>query len=125
MFSELRRAAGNIGRRRAHLDGRAERPHVPERRVIRLHDHLAREDLRIREHLRVVVDRPAGDVVRLEQRQPVRARLRDGDGLDSIRKRLSIQDAAPIAVIELVDRDVAAKGQDSGPVMNEEEFEAA
>ena len=29
-------------------------------------------------------------------------------------------DAAPIAVIELVDRDEAAKGQDSGPVMNEE-----
>jgi large subunit ribosomal protein L17 len=36
-------------------------------------------------------------------------------------------DAAPIAIIEFVDRDVAAKGQDSGPVMNadEEEFEEA
>ena len=34
-------------------------------------------------------------------------------------------DAAPIAVIELVDRDVSAKGQDSGPVMIEEEFEEA
>ena len=34
-------------------------------------------------------------------------------------------DAAPIAIIEFVDRDVAAKGQDSGPVMTEEEFEAA
>ena len=32
---------------------------------------------------------------------------------------------APIAVIEFVDRDVAAKGQDSGPVQTEEEFEAA
>jgi large subunit ribosomal protein L17 len=30
-------------------------------------------------------------------------------------------DAAPIAVIELVDRDTSAKGQDSGPVMTEEE----
>ncbi|MBV1691729.1 50S ribosomal protein L17 [Novosphingobium sp. G106] len=30
-------------------------------------------------------------------------------------------DAAPIAVIELVDRDVSAKGQDSGPVYSEEE----
>jgi len=29
-------------------------------------------------------------------------------------------DAAPIAVIELVDRDVSAKGQDSGPVMTED-----
>jgi large subunit ribosomal protein L17 len=36
-----------------------------------------------------------------------------------------MSDAAPIAVIEFVDRDVAAKGQDSGPVMTEEEFEAA
>jgi large subunit ribosomal protein L17 len=33
-------------------------------------------------------------------------------------------DAAPIAVIELVERDVSAKGQDSGPVMTEE-FEEA
>jgi large subunit ribosomal protein L17 len=30
-------------------------------------------------------------------------------------------DAAPMAVIELVDRDVDAKGQDSGPVMSDEE----
>ncbi len=30
-------------------------------------------------------------------------------------------DAAPMAVIELVDRDEAAKGQDSGPVMTDEE----
>ncbi|HZF46340.1 MAG TPA: 50S ribosomal protein L17, partial [Sphingomonadaceae bacterium] len=29
-------------------------------------------------------------------------------------------DAAPIAIIELVDRDVEAKGKDSGPVMSEE-----
>ena len=31
-------------------------------------------------------------------------------------------DAAPIAVIELVDRDVAAKGLDSGPVMTEDDY---
>ena len=31
-------------------------------------------------------------------------------------------DAAPIAVIELVDRDTSAKGQDSGPVMTEDEY---
>lgn len=34
-------------------------------------------------------------------------------------------DAAPMAVIELVDRDVSAKGQDSGPVYEEDEAEAA
>ncbi len=34
-------------------------------------------------------------------------------------------DAAPMAVIELVERDVDAKGQDSGPVATEEMQEAA
>ena len=34
-------------------------------------------------------------------------------------------DAAPMAFIELVDRDVDAKGQDSGPVEQDEEFEDA
>ena len=32
-------------------------------------------------------------------------------------------DDAPMAVIELVDRDVDAKGQDSGPVMQDDEVE--
>ena len=31
-------------------------------------------------------------------------------------------DAASMAIIEFVDRDVSAKGQDSGPVMNDDEF---
>ncbi|XSG82310.1 MAG: 50S ribosomal protein L17 [Methyloligella sp. ZOD6] len=34
-------------------------------------------------------------------------------------------DSAPVAVIELVDRDVEAKGQDSGPTQDFEEEEAA
>jgi large subunit ribosomal protein L17 len=34
-------------------------------------------------------------------------------------------DASPMAIIELVDRDVSAKGQDSGPVQSEEYDEAA
>ena len=34
-------------------------------------------------------------------------------------------DAAPMGIIELVDRDTSAKGPDSGPVMTEEEFEGA
>lgn len=33
-------------------------------------------------------------------------------------------DSAPMAVIELVDRDPSAKGQDSGPVGNDNDFEA-
>jgi large subunit ribosomal protein L17 len=38
-----------------------------------------------------------------------------------IKAGIRASDAAPIAVIELVDRDVSAKGQDSGPVMSDEE----
>lgn len=34
-------------------------------------------------------------------------------------------DAAPMAVVELVDRDPDAKGQDSGPAQSEQEEEAA
>src|SRR6187549_2510318 len=32
-------------------------------------------------------------------------------------------DSALMAVIEFVDRDVSAKGQDSGPVMNDDEYD--
>ncbi len=34
-------------------------------------------------------------------------------------------DSAPVAVIELVDRDVSARGQDSGPVQGQDEDRAA
>jgi large subunit ribosomal protein L17 len=50
---------------------------------------------------------------------------RDGGYIRVIKAGIRTSDAAPMAVIELVDRDVSAKGQDSGPVMGEEEFEAA
>ena len=51
---------------------------------------------------------------------------RNGGYTRIIEAGLRASDAAPIAIIELVDRDVSAKGQDSGPVLNEEyEAEAA
>ena len=50
---------------------------------------------------------------------------RDGGYTRVIKAGIRISDAAPIAVIEFVDRDVSSKGQDSGPVISEEEFEAA
>ena len=51
---------------------------------------------------------------------------RDGGYTRIIKAGIRASDAAPIAIIELVDRDVEAKGQDSGPVMNEEdEYEDA
>ena len=50
---------------------------------------------------------------------------RNGGYTRVIKAGIRASDAAPIAVIEFVDRDVTAKGQDSGPVITEEEFEAA
>ena len=44
-----------------------------------------------------------------------------------IRADIRASDAVQMAIIELVDRDVSAKGQDSGPVQtaDEDELEAA
>jgi large subunit ribosomal protein L17 len=51
---------------------------------------------------------------------------REGGYTRVIKAGIRMSDAAPIAIIELVDRDVDAKGQDSGPSMADEEaFEAA
>ena len=50
---------------------------------------------------------------------------RNGGYTRVVKAGVRASDAAPIAVIEFVDRDISAKGQDSGPVMTEEEFEAA
>ena len=47
---------------------------------------------------------------------------RDGGYTRVIKAGIRASDAAPIAIIELVDRDVDAKGKDSGPVANEEEL---
>jgi large subunit ribosomal protein L17 len=46
---------------------------------------------------------------------------RSGGYTRIIKAGFRASDAAPIAVIELVDRDVSAKGQDSGPVMTDDE----
>ena len=50
---------------------------------------------------------------------------RNGGYTRIVKAGLRLSDAAQIAIIEFVDRDPAAKGQDSGPVMAEDEFEAA
>lgn len=50
---------------------------------------------------------------------------RNGGYTRIIKAGIRMSDSASIAIIEFVDRDPAAKGQDSGPAMNEDEFEAA
>jgi large subunit ribosomal protein L17 len=46
---------------------------------------------------------------------------REGGYTRVIKAGIRASDSAPLAVIELVDRDVSAKGQDSGPVMADED----
>jgi large subunit ribosomal protein L17 len=50
---------------------------------------------------------------------------REGGYTRVIKAGIRSSDAAPMAIIELVDRDEAAKGQDSGPVEAEGEFDDA
>ena len=50
---------------------------------------------------------------------------RSGGYTRIIKAGIRASDAAAIAIIELVDRDVSAKGQDSGPVASEDEFDEA
>lgn len=42
-----------------------------------------------------------------------------------IKAGIRASDAAPMAIIEFVDRDTSAKGQDSGPTQGEDELEEA
>ncbi len=50
---------------------------------------------------------------------------RSGGYIRVVKAGIRMSDAAPIAIIEFVDRDILAKGVDSGPVMGDEELEAA
>jgi large subunit ribosomal protein L17 len=46
---------------------------------------------------------------------------RNGGYTRVVKAGIRFSDAAPMAIIEFVDRDVSAKGQDSGPVMTDDE----
>ena len=50
---------------------------------------------------------------------------RNGGYTRVIKAGIRRSDASPMAIIEFVDRDVSAKGQDSGPVMGDEDFDEA
>jgi large subunit ribosomal protein L17 len=47
---------------------------------------------------------------------------RNGGYTRVIKAGIRASDASPMAIIEFVDRDVSAKGQDSGPVMGDDDF---
>ena len=49
---------------------------------------------------------------------------RNGGYTRVIKAGIRASDASPMAVIEFIDRDVSAKGQDSGPVIVDEDVEA-
>ena len=42
-----------------------------------------------------------------------------------VKAGIRASDAAPMAIIEFLDRDVSAKGQDSGPMMSDEDMDEA
>ena len=50
---------------------------------------------------------------------------RNGGYTRVIKAGIRMSDASPMAIIEFVDRDVSAKGQDSGPVMSDQEYDDA
>ncbi len=50
---------------------------------------------------------------------------RNGGYTRIVKAGIRASDAAPIAIIEFVDRDTSAKGQDSGPVFTAEDLEEA
>ncbi|MES2700676.1 MAG: 50S ribosomal protein L17 [Pseudomonadota bacterium] len=68
-------------------------------------------------HARMLDD---AQLVKLFDTLATRYATREGGYTRIIKAGFRASDAAPIAVIELVDRDEAAKGQDSGPVMTED-----
>jgi large subunit ribosomal protein L17 len=75
-------------------------------------------------HSRLLDD---AQLVKLFEVLAERYKSRNGGYTRVIKAGFRASDAAPIAVIELVERDVDAKGKDSGPVQNvdADELEAA
>jgi large subunit ribosomal protein L17 len=73
-------------------------------------------------HARLLDDK---QLVKLFDVLAERYKDRNGGYIRIIKAGIRASDAASMAIIEFVDRDVSAKGQDSGPVMSDEDFEDA
>jgi large subunit ribosomal protein L17 len=64
-------------------------------------------------------------VIKLFETLGPRYKDREGGYTRVLKAGFRYGDSAPVAVIELVDRDESAKGQDSGPVQGQDEERAA
>ncbi len=73
-------------------------------------------------HARLLDD---AQLVKLFEVLAVRYASRNGGYTRIIKAGIRASDAASMAIIEFVDRDVSAKGQDSGPLLNEDELDEA
>ena len=73
-------------------------------------------------HARLLDD---AQLVKLFDVLAARYASRNGGYTRIIKAGVRASDASPMAIIEFVDRDESAKGQDSGPVMTDEDFDVA
>lgn len=90
------------------------RPYVEKLITLAKHGGLSNRRLA---HARLLDD---AQLVKLFDVLAARYAGRAGGYTRVIKAGIRASDAAPMAVIELVDRDSAAKGQDSGPVFTDE-----
>ncbi len=90
------------------------RPYVEKLITLAKHGGLSNRRLA---HARLLDD---AQLVKLFDVLAARYADRAGGYTRVIKAGIRASDAAPLAVIELVDRDTSAKGQDSGPVMVED-----
>src|SRR5450830_131298 len=75
MLTIQRRAGAHFTRRSGELDGKPERLNQPQRRVLGLDNHLARDRLGIGQRLQHVMNRTAGDALFLKRFEPIFCRL--------------------------------------------------
>ena len=91
------------------------RPYVEKLITLAKHGGLSNRRLA---HARLLDD---AQLVKLFDVLAARYADRQGGYTRVIKAGIRASDAAPMAVIELVDRDTSAKGQDSGPVFSADE----
>lgn len=97
------------------VKAKALRPYVEKLITLAKHGGLSNRRLA---HARLLDD---AQLVKLFEVLAARYADRNGGYTRVIKAGIRSSDAAPMAVIELVDRDTSAKGQDSGPVFTGEE----